>query len=82
MNNLFSSILENIKQNYKEKADSTSDIAYRIEKIIGIGVPIQSIRVVKGTLYLNISPTIKSAIASQKSEILAALADLNIDTIR
>ena len=82
MNNLFSSILENIKQNYKEKADNTTDIAYRIEKIIGIAIPEQSIKVVNGVLYLNISPTIKSAIASQRTEILEALADFKIDTIR
>jgi hypothetical protein len=82
MNNLFSSILENIKQNYKEKADNTTDIAFRIEKIIGIAIPVQSIKVTQGTLYLNISPTIKSAIASHKTEILEALADFNIDTIR
>jgi hypothetical protein len=82
MNNLFSSILENIKKNYKQKADSVDDVACCIEKIIGIQIPLQSIKIVGTTLYIYVSPTIKSAIVAKKERIFLELAVFNIDTIR
>ena len=82
MNNLFSSILENIKQNYKEKADNTESIAGIVSRIVGIDISVEVIKISKGTLYLNISPTIKAAVALHKEALLTALADYKIDTIR
>ena len=82
MNNLFSSLLEQIKQNYKNKADTSNEITSLISDVIGFQLQEKDIKISQGVLYITVSPTIKSVIFQHKKELLEKLKPCGVTAIR
>ncbi|MEI6022303.1 MAG: hypothetical protein WCQ32_00455 [bacterium] len=82
MNNLFSSLLEQIKQNYKNKATTSTEITSLVSDVIGFQLQEKDIKISQGVLYITVSPTIKSTVMQHKKELLEKLASWGVSAIR
>jgi len=78
---LFHSILEELSKKLSKKESYKEDIARDITTCIGVTVSADQIRVKNGSLYLSVSPTIKTVLHLKKVSLLKQLQKYNITTI-
>jgi hypothetical protein len=79
--NLFNSLLEELSKKIKGNELYKNDISLEIKNILGISINPDQISIKNGTLFINVSPTIRSAILLKKESLIKALSKYNIKTI-
>lgn len=83
MSSLFQTILSQIKERLSVQEHDLEGIAKCISDITHVQVTAQHLKIQKGTLLVNVPPTLKFAIISHKDEVLKHCKEqlLNVYTI-
>ncbi len=79
--NLFNSILEELSKKIKGAEIYKEEVSLVISKLLNININSDQISIKKGVLFLNVSPTIKSALLLKKEVLIKELSKFNIKTI-
>lgn len=78
---LFSSILDELSKKLQKGEQYKKEISKDIEEIIGITVLPDQIIIKNKTLFISVSPTIKTVILLKKQKLLEQLKQYNIKSI-
>ena len=79
--NLFNSILEELSKKIKGAEIYKEEVSLVISRLLNININPDQISIKNGTLFLNVSPTIKSALLLKKEVLIKELSKFNIKTI-
>jgi hypothetical protein len=79
--NLFNSILEELSKKIKGAEIYKEEVSLVISRLLNININPDQIAIKNGTLFLNVSPTIKSALLLKKEMLIKELSKFNIKTI-
>lgn len=78
---LFSSILEELTKKLYSGEQSKKEVSEIVSTIVGITISPDQITIKNGTLFLSISPTIKTVVLLRKQKLLEGLQRYSITTI-
>lgn len=78
---LFNNILLDLTNRLKGKESTKEEISKIISKEVGINIEVNTLQINNDILFINTSPTIKSAILFKKQKILESLEKYNIYSI-
>lgn len=78
---LFKNALLEISKKLRNKESYKDDISRIVSSEVGVVVSADNLQTNNGVLFINTSPTIKSAILLKKQEILKRLIDYKIHSI-
>lgn len=78
---LFSSILDELSKKLQKGEQYKKEISKDIEEIIGATVLPDQIIIKNKTLFISVSPTIKTVILLKKQKLLEQLKQYNIKSI-
>lgn len=79
--NLFGDILGELTKSLNKKASFKEDIALIISKELNIEIKSDDLVIKEGKLFINSSPTLKTAILLKKERLLRSLSGFNISSI-
>ena len=79
---LFNEILSEVSKHLKANESNKKDIAEAISVEIGTVVKVDEIKIKDGTLFINVSPTLKSLIYLRRKKILEKLKVFSINLIQ
>lgn len=78
---LFHDILSNLQKKFQNNQERNSEIAAIISSIINTQVSEKQLTIKKGTVYLQVPPTIKMTVLLKKEKIITACREKNIPII-
>lgn len=79
--NLFQKTLEQLSNKILGAANYKKDVADEISKLLGVKILEDQITIKEKTIYIKVSPTIKTALILKKNSILDFLKKHNINII-
>ncbi len=79
--NLFNSILEELSKKIEGAEIYKEEVSLVISRLLNININPDQISIKNGVLFLNVSPTIKSALLLKKEVLIKELSKFNIKTI-
>jgi hypothetical protein len=78
---LFNSLLEEISNRLKKNEFNKEEIINDINKITGLNLDINNIKIKENKLFFIVSPTIKTSIYLKKETLLKTISKYKITTI-
>jgi hypothetical protein len=78
---LFQTILGDITKKLSRIEGGKDEIARIVTTIVGVSISANQLHIKNGTLFISVSPTVKSAIRFKQTALLSELKSYNIKII-